>query len=497
MDTDAEVLIAGAGPTGLLLANELGLAGVRTAVVERLPHRTGRSKALNLQPRTVEVLACRGWPAPVLDRSPALLPAGHFAGLPLDYGALDTAFPHQIGIPQARVEEFLEDHLAAYGVPVLRGRELRSFRQDADGVTATLFGPDGAERTVRAGYLVGADGGRSTVRRVLGMPFPGRDGRVGMAVADIELSAEEGESGGPGEPWRLPDLRPDPAGVAFLLPLGDGVHRLFLGGPEQQGVDRDAPVTADEVRVALTRCPGPPRTLRAVRWASRFTDASRQAERYADGRVLLAGDAAHIHAPAGGQGLNLGMQDAFNLGWKLAAVVRGDAPDGLLATYHAERHPVGARVLANTRAQMVLTLPDPDAVVVRELLADLLTTPEANRRVAAMIAGTDIRYPMPGVPDHPLLGARAPGVRLPAGRGALLADAPSAVAAAAEGWADRVDHGPAADGGEALLVRPDGYVCWAGRDEDADGLRAALARWFGAPRSLAGSPEGRAPGRPR
>ncbi|WSI55100.1 FAD-dependent monooxygenase [Streptomyces platensis] len=264
MDTDVEVLIAGAGPTGLLLANELGLAGVRTAVVERLPQRTGRSKALNLQPRTAEVLDCRGLLEPVLDRSQALLPSGHFAGLPLDYGALDTAYPHQVGIPQARVEEFLEDHLAAYGVPVLRGRE----------------------------------------------------------------------------------------------------------------------------RAALARCPGPPRTLRAVRWASRFTDASRQAERYAVGRVLLAGDAAHLHAPAGGQGLNLGMQDAFNLGWKLAAVARGDAPDGLLATYHAERHPVGARVLANTRAQMVLTLPDPDAVVVRELLADLLTTPEANRRVAAMISGT-------------------------------------------------------------------------------------------------------------
>ncbi|MFF2813460.1 FAD-dependent monooxygenase [Streptomyces sp. NPDC058000] len=503
MHTDVEVLIAGAGPTGLLLANELGLAGVRVAVAERLPHRTGQSKALNLQPRTAEVLDCRGWLEPVLDRSLALLPSGHFAGLPLNYGALDTAFPHQVGIPQARVEEFLEDHLAEYGVPVLRGRELTSFRQDAHGVTTTLLGPDGAECTVRAAYLVGADGGRSAVRRILGMPFPGRDGRVSMAVADIELAAVEPESNDPGKSWRLPDLSPNPEGVAFLLPLGDGVHRLILGGPEQQGIDRDAPVTADEVRAALARCPGPPRELRAVRWASRFTDASRQAERYADGRVLLAGDAAHIHAPAGGQGLNLGMQDAFNLGWKLAAVVRGWAPDGLLATYHAERHPVGAQVLANTRAQMVLTLPDPDAVAVRDLLA----APEANRRVAAMIAGTDIRYPMPGEPDHPLLGARAPGVRLPSGRGTLLADAGSVVAAAREGWADRVerldrrdrldrcdsldrrdspgrlDRGPAADGDEALLVRPDGHVCWAGPGDDADGLRAALARWFGAPRT--------------
>lgn len=483
METDVDVLIVGAGPTGLLLANELGLAGIRTAVAERLPRRSGQSKALNLQPRTAEVLDCRGWLEPILDRSLALLPSGHFAGMPLDYGALDTAFPHQVGIPQARVEESLEDHLAEYGVPVLRGRELTSFQQDADGVTTTLLGPDGAERTVRAGYLVGADGGRSTVRRVLGVPFPGRDGQVGMAVADVELAAPEAEPGGSGEPWNLPDLSPNLAGVAFLVPLDGGVHRLILGGPEQQGVDRDAPVTADEVGAALARCPGPPRELRAVHWASRFTDASRQAERYTDGRVLLAGDAAHIHAPVGGQGLNLGMQDAFNLGWKLAAVVRGGAPDGLLATYHAERHPVGARVLANTRAQMVLTLPDPDAVVVRELLADLLAVPESSRRVAAMIAGTDIRYPMADAPEHPLLGARAPGVRLPSGRGTLLADAASAAAATVAGWADRLDHGPAADGGEALLVRPDGHVCWAGRDGDADGLRAALARWFGAPRT--------------
>ncbi|WP_153815623.1 FAD-dependent monooxygenase [Streptomyces sp. SUK 48] len=482
--TDIEVLIAGAGPTGLLLACELRLAGVRAAVAERLPRRSGQSKALNLQPRTAEILDCRGWLAPLLDRSLTLLPGGHFAGLPLDYAALDTAFPHQVGIPQARVEEFLEGRLAQYGVPVLRGRELTSFRQDAEAVTATLRAPDGTEHTVRACYLVGADGGRSTVRRLLGMPFPGRDGRIGMAVADVELAPTGDGSCGPDEPWQLPDLAPDPAGVAFLLPLGDGVHRLTFGGPEQQNADRDAPVTDDEVRGALARCPGPRRELRRVRWASRFTDASRQAERYAEGRVLLAGDAAHIHAPAGGQGLNLGMQDAFNLGWKLAATLRGWAPDGLLATYHDERHPVGARVLANTRAQVVLTLPDPDAMVVRDLLTDLLTEPQANRRVAAMIAGTDIRYPMPGAPDHPLLGARVPGLPLPAGRGALLTDAASAATSTAKSWADRVDRpdgAPVAAEGEALLVRPDGYVCWAGRDDDTQGLHAALTRWFGTP----------------
>ncbi|WP_052681545.1 FAD-dependent monooxygenase [Saccharothrix sp. ST-888] len=320
MDTD--VLVVGAGPTGLLLANELQLAGADALVLERLPQRSGQSKALNLQPRTAEILQLRGWLEPVLDRAMATIPGGHFAGLPLDYGVFDTPFPYQVGIPQARVEESLEQRLAACGTPVRYGHELLDIRQDGDGVTAEVAGPDG-RRQLRARYLVGADGGRCTVRQLLGAAFPGRDGRISAVVADVLL---DGGETAPAE-WRLPDFEPDENGVSFLLPLGDGVYRLLFGGPAQQGVERSVPVGEDEVRAALRLHHGDTVRLRELRWASRFTDASRQVEHYRAGRVLLAGDAAHIHLPAGGQGLNLGMQDAFNLGWKLAAELHGRAPE--------------------------------------------------------------------------------------------------------------------------------------------------------------------------
>ncbi|MFB7668110.1 FAD-dependent monooxygenase [Kitasatospora sp. NPDC056138] len=481
MDTD--VLVIGAGPTGLLLANELQLAGVDALVLERLPQRTGQSKALNLQPRTAEILQLRGWLEPVMDRAVATIPGGHFAGLPLDYGVFDTPFPYQVGIPQARVEESLERRLAECGTPVRYGHELLDIRQAGDGVTAEVAGPDG-RRQLRARYLVGADGGHSTVRHLLGAAFPGRDGRISAVVADVLLDG--GDAASP--EWRLPDFEPDENGVSFLLPLGDGVYRLLFAGPAQQGVERSAPVGEDEVRAALRLHHGDTVRLREVRWASRFTDASRQVEQYRAGRVLLAGDAAHIHLPAGGQGLNLGMQDAFNLGWKLAAELHGRAPEGLLDSYHDERHPVGARVLENTRAQGVLGVPDPDVLALRAIVAELLAAPEGNRRIAGMISGLDIRYPMPGSPAHPLLGARLPGVELHSGRGLLLNPAGrTSVAAAAAPWADRVDcavravRAKAPAGGDlSILVRPDGYVCWVAEsgDERPD---AALRTWFGAP----------------
>ncbi|MFF4403113.1 FAD-dependent monooxygenase [Streptomyces sp. NPDC001404] len=485
MMTDTDVIVAGAGPTGLMLANELGLAGVRTLVVERLPERSGQSKALGLQPRTAEVLEMRGWLEPLQQRAVGRLEGGHFAGIPLDYEALGTRFPYQIGIPQPRVEEYLEQRLAAYGIPVLRGCELTGLRQDAEGVTVTVDGPDG-QRSLRAAYLVGADGSRSRVRRELGVAFPGRDGRVSMVVADVVLDDPGGILP---EQWQLPSFEVRDATGAFLLPLGDGLHRMLFGGPEQQGLDRDAPVTEDEVRVALHREHGDALRLKAVRWASRFTDASRQAEQYAVGRVLLAGDAAHIHLPAGGQGLNLGMQDAVNLGWKLAACIRGRAPEGLLDTYHSERHPVGARVLENTRAQGVLMIPDTDVRALRAIVTGLLETAEGNRRIAGMISGLDIRYAMPGSPEHPLLGRHMADVRLATGRGLLLTSgAQPALEALMRPWQDRADRTtadraagiPGGDGAAAVLLRPDGHVCWAGPG-GGEGLGAALGRWFGGP----------------
>ncbi|MBZ4319667.1 FAD-dependent monooxygenase [Streptomyces huiliensis] len=468
-----DVIIAGAGPTGLLLANELALAGVRTIVLEKDLERGGQSRALNLQPRTAEVLDLRGLLDPIAEQAVATLPTGHFAGIPLDYSVFGTRFPYQVGIPQARVERFLEDRLAAYGVPVLRGHELTGLAQDADGVTATVAGPDGTA-TLRAAYLVGADGGRSRVRGALGVGFPGRDGRISLAVADIVPEPHEAL---PTE-WRLPSF--DVGGGPFLIPLGDGVHRFLFAAPDQ-AVDREAPVTAEEVRTALATGPGPHLALRELRWASRFTDASRQADRYAVDRVLLAGDAAHIHFPAGGQGLNLGMQDAFNLGWKLAATVRGHAPRGLLDTYHTERHPVGAAVLENTRAQLALLNPDDDVRALRSLVSGLLAEPAANRRIAGMISGLDIRYPMPpGTPAHPLLGTRLPNIQLPTARGLFLTRTPTpSLHTAIAPWRGRVDHTTLPDlPADALLLRPDGHVCWAGTPTTA-GLRPALHHWFG------------------
>jgi 2-polyprenyl-6-methoxyphenol hydroxylase-like FAD-dependent oxidoreductase len=488
---DADVIVIGAGPTGLMLANELGLAGVRTVVVERLPEPAGHSKALNLQPRSAEILELRGLLGPLLDRALGRLPAGHFAGLPvpLDYTPWDTRHPYQVGIPQDRVEAYLEEHLGDHGTPVLRGHEVTSVEDDGDGVTVAATGGI----TLRGRYAVGCDGGRSAVRRLLGVPFPGRDGRVSAVVVDITLKGRDASV--PGQ-WRLPQLTPRQGRVAMMLPLADGVFRFLFSGPEQQTHDRDAPVTEAEVSRALRAASGEETELGELRWASRFNDAARQAERYRTGRVLLAGDAAHIHSPAGGQGMNLGLQDAFNLGWKLAGEVHGWAPAGLLDGYHTERHPVAARVLAHTRAQAILMSHDEDAGPLRGVFADLMRLPDANRYLAGMVGGLDVRYDIPG--DHPLLGARMPdldlttgdgGTRvsdlLHGGRGLLLefGDEPRHAGTAAS-WPARVDHRTARAtrdiGASAVLIRPDGHVCWAGGPGEAP--TGALNQWFGEPR---------------
>ncbi|GIF48265.1 2-polyprenyl-6-methoxyphenol hydroxylase-like FAD-dependent oxidoreductase [Asanoa ferruginea] len=363
MSTD--VIVAGAGPTGLMLAGELALGGARVVVLERLAARTGQSKALNLQPRSAEVLASRGLLDDILAIAPARLPAGHFAGIPLDYSTLRTPYPFQIGIPQARVEERLASWVTSLGAEIRYGEAVESFSQDSSGVLV-----NGAA----AGYLVGCDGARSVVRKQLGVAFPGRDARICALVADVTL-AEAGPSA-----WALP--APGGDGLLTVLPLGDGVFRVLAAGPKQMAAGKDDPVPDAEVANALAR---DGLTLGEVRWASRFTDTTRQAADYRVGRVFLAGDAAHIHSPAGGQGLNLGLQDAFNLGWKLAEVIRGESGDDLLDTYHAERHPVAARVLQSTQAQGVLLVPDEDVTALRAVFAELVDT----RALAARVAGLD------------------------------------------------------------------------------------------------------------
>ncbi|WP_433654192.1 FAD-dependent monooxygenase [Nocardia sp. CA-128927] len=485
---DTDVLIVGGGPTGLLLANELGLAGVRAIVVERDLDRSRQSKALNLQPRSAEILDWRGWLSLMDEHAFANVEWGHFSGIPLNYGALDSRFAYQIVIVQADVERALESNLASFGNTLRRGHQL--IRIDSglapgdEQVTATVATPDG-EQQITARYLVGADGGRSTVRKLTGVEFPGRDGNAPATVCDITLTRKPA---GVADSWSLPRFDTERTDFAFLMPLRDGVYRFVFGGADQVGFDRDAVITAEEVQGALTRSYGSEIELGELRSGSRFTDAARQVTEYRTGRVFLAGDAAHIHPPLGGQGMSLGLQDAFNLGWKLAAGIHGWAPAHLLDTYHSERHPVAAAVLTNTQVQSVLTAPHPDARAVRDMINGLLQLPDANRQVAQDISGIGIRYDL-----GPGLGHRMPdldlgdGTRLAEhardGSGLLLDSSPDRrFAPLADDRKARVrsvvvDHGALT--AQAVLVRPDGYVC-ASSDEPST-ISAALTFWFGAP----------------
>ncbi|HVT99099.1 MAG TPA: FAD-dependent monooxygenase [Acidobacteriaceae bacterium] len=497
MDTD--VIIVGAGPVGLFLAHELGLTGVRAVVLEKLSARSGQSKATGVQPRTAEVLDLRGLLAELREQAlPREAVGGHFAGLPvpLDCHAWNTRYPYPLSIPQGRIEAFLAERLARYAIPLWWGQAIVGLEQDESGVTALVSGP-GGETHLRARYLVGCDGGHSTVRKLVGVNFPGRDGKSSMVVADVRLAGGAGKV-----PTRArhfsEHIRRNGDVLGILSPLGDGVSRLLFGGPAQQTLARDAPITETEVRAALRASYGADVELQEILWASRFSDASRQVEHYQVGRVFLAGDAAHIHIPTGGQGLNLGLQDAFNLGWKLAAQVKGQAPAGLLESYHTERHPVGARVLQNTRAQGLLMMlqSDEDGSALRELFIDLMRLPETNHYLAGMISGLDVRYALPGADASPLIGRRMLDLDLSTpdgqtrvsqllqgGRGLLLdlgrhADL-AAVAASSSVPVDYIQASTSADfAADAVLVRPDGYICWSAENASPD-IESALHTWFG------------------
>jgi 2-polyprenyl-6-methoxyphenol hydroxylase-like FAD-dependent oxidoreductase len=472
-----EVIVVGAGPTGLMLAHELTLAGIPAVVLEKQRTRSAQSRAGGLQPRTAEVLDLRGLLDPLLDRA---LPrgefGGHFAALPveLDCRPWRTRYPSPVAIPQARLEAFLEERLVSQGVPVLRGYEVKSVEQDADGVTVG---------DIRGSYLVACDGGHSTVRKLLGVPFPGTAGTLSGVVADITLAATSAEVPTTSEHFSH-YMKTTGGFFSVLHPIEGDLYRLMSGKLSGEGPGREEPVTADEVREVLRVVYGPETELGEIREASRFSDSSRQVERYREGRVFFAGDAAHIHLPFGGQGVNLGVQDAVNLGWKLAAAVRGSAPEGLLDSYHAERHPVAAQILRNTRVQGVITNPtrDEDLAAVRDMFTDLLRLPEVNRFISGMMSGLDVQYPGlgPRMIDLDLTAQdRATRVSrlMHSGRGLLLSldDTPRSI----DGWADRVDHVRAKtdEDIDAVLIRPDGYIAWSG--SDGQPLETALARWFG------------------
>jgi 2-polyprenyl-6-methoxyphenol hydroxylase-like FAD-dependent oxidoreductase len=480
-EIETEVVVAGAGPTGLMLACELALAGVETLVLEKLPRRVEQVKGGAIQPRTAELLELRGLLEPLLKRAAPREPVGgHFAGLPvpLDCAPWRTRHPFPIVIPQWEIEEVLEERAMAGGVRVLRGSAVSGVQQDDDGVTVTADG-----LRVRARYLAACDGGHSTVRKLLDLPFPGRPGTHQAVLADIRLSAVSPLV--PRQMGHMSTLTRHAGGYwSMLVPLGGDRYRLTFGRTDRADTTRDTPVTREEITAALQAVYGEETVLGAVDNSSRFSDATRQLEHYRVGRVLFAGDAAHIHPPLGGQGLNLGVQDAFNLGWKLAAAVQGRAPSGLLDSYHAERHPVAAQVLHHTSAQRVLAQPNPseDVAALRDIFTDLLRLPDTNRHLAGLMSGLSLRYELPG--EHPLTGRRIPDVDLVTQAGptrlsalfasghAVLLDLAGAVPADLRLPA-RVDlvRAACADdvGAAALLFRPDGYVCWAADDSAACG----------------------------
>jgi 2-polyprenyl-6-methoxyphenol hydroxylase-like FAD-dependent oxidoreductase len=485
---DADVVIAGAGPTGLMLACELRLAGIRPVVLERLAGPTGLSKALGLVGRAVDTLDYRGLLGRFQEQAAVAIPnAAHFALIPLDLARAGDLGLRGVFIQQAATEEILTSRAVDLGVQIRRGCELTALAQDPDGVSVQFTGPDG-DGTLRARYLVGCDGGTSTVRQQAGIDFPGLPPTLVLRLGDVTL--EPGVT-----PGDLPDLR------VPVIPLGAGFYRVITTEPFPADLDRHAPMTLEELRASIRRVNGSDLPISGARWVSRFTDASRQAARYRAGRVLVAGDAAHIHLPAGGPGLNAGLQDAVNLGWKLAAQVQGWAPPGLLDSYHRERHAEGEHVLLHTRAQGALVGAPADGRIaaLRELLAQLLQYQQPLRHVIALMYGLDTRYDTGAASPHPLAGRWAPDLALTApsgdtsvaellhpGHGVLLdLTADGAFARAGHDWRDRVDIRTAqcpSSPAPALLIRPDGYVAWAATGaQETSALRDALATWFGTP----------------
>jgi 2-polyprenyl-6-methoxyphenol hydroxylase-like FAD-dependent oxidoreductase len=482
--TEHAVVVAGGGPTGMMLAAELALAGTDVVIVERRTSQELEStRAGGLQSRTIEVLDQRGVAERFLAEGQRH-PGVGFAQLRLDISDFPTRHNYLLALWQRDFERILAGWVEELGVPTLRGRDVVGLSQGDAGVDVELSGGT----SLRAQYLVGCDGGRSVVRRAAGIDFPGLDPSTSFMIAEVEMDEEP-----------VIGLRPEGGGIG-------PVDRVKGGGPygvvlRDEQADHDDDPTVADLRDRLLALYGTDFGLQNASFLSRFSDATRQAASYRQGRVLLAGDAAHVHPPHGGQGLNTGVQDAVNLGWKLAQVVDGASPERLLDTYHAERHPVAARVLHNTNAQVALSTPDERHRALFEIFGDLLAMDEPRRRIAGMVSGLDIHYDLGE--GHPLLGRRMPDLDLDTADGptrvfALLHDArpvllnlggPGAPDLAS--WADRVRRVDAEHAGRwelpvigevtapaAVLIRPDGHVAWTGALADPE-LPEALTTWVG------------------
>ena len=476
------VVIAGGGPTGLMLAAELALAEVDVVIVERRANPDpDRARAGGLHARTIEVLDQRGVADRFLKKGKAMQIQG-FGRIPLDISDFPSRFNYGLALPQVETELLLATWVDELGVPTAREREVTGFTQDDTGVDVALS--DG--RSLRADYLVGCDGGSSVIRKTAGIEFAGWDPSTSWLMAEVEV-VDKPEFG----------LRPG-GGIGPV----EGGNRIRVTLTEPQ-VDHTSEPTLQDVREALIAADGTDYGVHSLTWSSRFTDNTRQAVSYRKGRILLAGDAAHVHPPLGGQGLNIGVQDAVNLGWKLAQVVKDVSPEGLLDTYQAERHPVAARVLRNTMAQVALLRPDERIKALRDIVSELLRMDEPRKWIAGMMSGLDIHYDLGQ--GHPLLGRRMPDLDLVTANGpqrvfTLLHKARPLVLNLGEPgrldvtpWAERVQLIDAKYGGPwelqvlgqvaapaAALVRPDGHVAWVGDGTDS-GLRDALTTWFGSP----------------
>ncbi|ONI90821.1 oxidoreductase [Actinosynnema sp. ALI-1.44] len=486
---DTDVVVVGAGPVGLLLAGELRLGGVTVVVVERLSAPTGESRASQLNTRTVEIFDQRG----LLERlgETRREDVGHFGGLPLDMSRLRSVHAGHWKVPQYRTEAMLGAWASDLGADIRRGHELRELAAGPDRVDAEADGPDGPVGLC-AKYLVGCDGEQSAVRLLAGFDFPGTEATRELLRTDVAGID-------------IPNRRFQRCenGLAIAARRSDDVTRVMVHEFGRPVRPRTGTPQFAEVVDAWARTTGEDISGGRPIWVDAFGDASRQVTHYRRDRVLLAGDAAHRQMPVGGQALNLGLQDAVNLGWKLAAQVRGWAPAGLLDSYHDERHPVGARVLTNVEAQTILLLGGSEVDAVRTVFGELLDGPEARGHLAGMVSGLDVRYQV-GPGEHPLLGARLPDCELTtefgrttttlllrSARGLLLdlsndSNRQAGLHPAAMKWSDRIRTvraraapDSALSGAAAVLVRPDGHIAWTD-DSEAD-MQAALYRWFGAP----------------
>lgn len=483
---DHAVVIAGGGPTGLMLAGELALADIDVAIVERRPtQQLAGLRAGGLHARTIEVLDQRGIADRFLSRGQRFPTVG-FHMIRMDISDFPSRHNYLLALRQNHIERILADWIDELGVPIYRAQEVTDFAQDDDGVDLDLSGG----QRLRAQYLVGCDGGRSTIRKAAGIEFAGWDPTMSWMIAEVEMSREPALG-----------FRNDAYGIHAIGKIEDG-DRVGVVLTERQLTIGGEP-TLNDLSEALVAVYGIDFGVHSPTWLSRFTDMTRQATAYRDRRVLLAGDAAHIHPPMGGQGLNIGVQDAVNLGWKLAQVVKRISPESLLDTYHAERHPVAARVLRNTMAQVALRRTDERTKALGDTMTELLGMEEPRKRIAAEMSGLGIRYDLGE--GHPLLGRRMPDLDLVTARGparvfSLLHDArPVLLNLGRPGWlditpwADRVRQIQAGYDGiwklpalgtvaapDAVLIRPDGYVAWVGAGTQM-GLTEALTAWFGPP----------------